>query len=324
VKRYALAVLTLLLLLAPHAFAQQVPDPNFKFANAEPAFAAGKGPVVCIDEAHNNFHTAGGRYQSFAELLRADGYVVKPSAGKFTRETLDTCAVMTIANAIGDANAEDWAYPHPSAFSKDELNTLYTWLKEGGSLLLISDHAPMAGAASDLGALLGVAMFDGYASGPRSSDNGPPDVFSLADGTLKPHPILAGRNEKEAVNTVATFTGLPFHASRDFRPLMVFGPGSRAMTIPLHNFEGMPQAEWPVLDIAGWWHGATRTLGKGRVVILGEAAMCSAQLAGPEKWTMGMNHPKAAQNAQFCLNTVRWLTGVLEPPATEAQTKPQS
>lgn len=307
--------LTLLpcMLLAPHAGVQQVPDPSFKFANAEPAFAAGKGPVVCIDEGHNNFHTAGGRYQSFAELLRADGYVVKPSAGKFTREVLAECAVMTIANAIGDANAEDWAYPHPSAFTKDELNALYNWIKGGGALLLISDHAPMAGAASDLGTLLGVAMFDGYARGNRGGENAPPDIFSLADGTLKAHPILAGRNEKEAVDTVATFTGLPFHASRDFKPLMVFGAGAVANTIPLHNFEGMPQAEWPALDIAGWWHGAARRLGKGRVVLLGEAAMCSAQLAGPEKWTMGMNHPKAAQNAQFCLNSVRWLTGVLEP-----------
>ncbi len=312
-KLRAHALILLCVLLAPCAHAQQVPDPNFKFANPEPAFAAGRGPVVCIDEAHNNFHTAGGRYQSFAELLRADGYVVKPSAGKFTREVLAECAVMAIANAIGDANAEDWAYPHPSAFTKDELNALYTWIKDGGSLLLISDHAPMAGAASDLGTLLGVAMFDGYARGNRGSNNAPPDIFSLADGTLKPHPILTGRNEKEAVDTVATFTGLPFHASRDFRPLMVFGPGAVANTIPLHNLPKMPQEEWPVLDIAGWWHGAARTLGKGRVVILGEAAMCSAQLAGPEKWTMGMNHPKAAQNAQFCLNSVRWLTVVLEP-----------
>jgi hypothetical protein len=321
-KRLAALPLLLGLLFAGDALAQQVPDPNFKFANPEPAFAAGKGPAVCIDEAHNNFHTAGGRYQSFADLLRGDGYVVRPSAAKFTRESLAECALMVIANAIGDANAEDWAYPHPSAFTKDELNTLYTWIKDGGALLLISDHAPMAGAASDLGTLLGVAMFDGYARGARTSD-GPPDIFSRSEDTLKPHPILAGRNEKEALDTVATFTGLPFHASRDFQPLMVFGPGSQAMTIPLHNFEGMPQAEWPVLDIAGWWHGAARTLGKGRVVILGEAAMCSAQLAGPEKWTMGMNHPKAAQNAQFCLNSVRWLTGVLEPAARDSAKKPQ-
>jgi hypothetical protein len=85
----------------------------------------------------------------------------------------------------------------------------------------------------------------------------------------------------------------------------------------------MPQDEWPVIDIAGWWHAATRRLGKGRVVILGEAAMCSAQLAGADKWTMGMNHPKAAQNAQFCLSSVRWLTGVLEPPAADSSVKPK-
>ena len=304
-------VLILLALPGLEAGAQQVPDPNFRFENANPAYHAGKGPVVCIDEGHNNFHTAGGRYRSFADLLRTDGYVVKPSAVKFTAESLAECAVMVIANAIGDANAEDWAYPHPSAFAKDELNALYTWIREGGALLLISDHAPMAGAAADLATLLGAALFDGYARGNR--DGAPPDTFTLADGTLKAHPILAGRNDKEAVDTVATFTGLPFHASRAFRPLMVFGPGAQANTIPLHNFPEMPQAEWPVLDIAGWWHGAARMLGKGRVVLLGEAAMCSAQLAGPEKFTMGMNHPKAAQNAQFCLNTVRWLSGVLEP-----------
>jgi hypothetical protein len=46
-------------------------------------------------------------------------------------------------------------------------------------------------------------------------------------------------------------------------------------------------------------------------VFLGEAAMCSAQLAGPQRGPMGMNHPWAPQNPQFCLNTVRWLTRVL-------------
>jgi len=319
--RRAIPVALFTVLFAPLAHGQQVPDPNFKFANPNPAFAEGKGPVVCIDEAHNNFHTAGGRYQSFADVLRGDGYVVKASTGKFTRETLDACAVMTIANAIGDANVEDWAYPHSSAFSKDELNALYAWIKEGGALLLIVDHAPMAGAADDLGALLGVAMFNGYARGNR--DGAPPDTFTLADGTLKPHPILAGRNEEEAISAIATFTGHPFHASRDFKPLMVFGPGAVANTIPLHNFPKMPQEEWPTLEIAGWWHGGTRMLGKGRVVLLGEAAMCSAQLAGPDKWTMGMNHPKAAQNAQFCLSTVRWLTGVLDPPALASQPEPK-
>ncbi|MCH7766830.1 MAG: hypothetical protein IH916_09770, partial [Acidobacteria bacterium] len=45
---------------------------------------------------------------------------------------------------------------------------------------------------------------------------------------------------------------------------------------------------------------------------LGEAAMCTAQVSGPERRPMGMNHPKAPQNAQFCLNVVRWLSGLLD------------
>ncbi len=56
--------------------AQQVADPSFKPKIEKPAFTSGKGPVVLLDEAHYNFHTASGRYQPFADLLRRDGYVV--------------------------------------------------------------------------------------------------------------------------------------------------------------------------------------------------------------------------------------------------------
>ncbi len=300
--------------------AQQVPDPNFRFANPSPAFESGKGPVVCIDEAHNNFHTAGGRYQSFADLLRHDGYVVNAFAKKFTAESLAECSVMTIANAIGDANTEDWAFPHPSTFTREELEAVYAWIRGGGALLLIVDHAPMPGAVRDLGTLLGAVMLDGYAR--TAAANRPPDIFSLKDGTLKPHAIVSGRNPQEAVEFVATFTGHAFQASSDFRPLMIFGPGSRAMAMLAVNFKDVPQSEWPLFSIEGWWHAGLRLLGKGRVVVLGEAAMCSAQLAGPEKRPMGMNEPAAAQNAQFCLNTIRWLTGVLEPAAPVVEKKP--
>ena len=45
--------------------------------------------------------------------------------------------------------------------------------------------------------------------------------------------------------------------------------------------------------------------------MFGEAAMFSAQLAGPNRGPMGMNDPAAAQNPQFMLNVLHWLTGVL-------------
>ena len=49
----------------------------FHFDNPDPAFAPGAGPLVCVDEAHNNYHTANGRYRPFADLLRGDGYWVE-------------------------------------------------------------------------------------------------------------------------------------------------------------------------------------------------------------------------------------------------------
>jgi hypothetical protein len=38
--------------------------------------------------------------------------------------------------------------------------------------------------------------------------------------------------------------------------------------------------------------------------------MFSAQVAGPQRNPMGMNHPSAPQNAQFLLNVMHWLSGV--------------
>lgn len=52
--------------------------------------------------------------------------------------------------------------------------------------------------------------------------------------------------------------------------------------------------------------------GKGRVAVFGEAAMFSAQLAGPNKDPMGMNDPIASRNPQFLLNLMHWLSGKLK------------
>ena len=51
--------------------------------------------------------------------------------------------------------------------------------------------------------------------------------------------------------------------------------------------------------------------GKGRVVVQGEAAMLSAQVAGQEKFKMGMN-VEGTDDKQFALNIVHWLSGALK------------
>jgi len=51
---------------------------------------------------------------------------------------------------------------------------------------------------------------------------------------------------------------------------------------------------------------AYRTFGKGKLVVSGEAAMFSAQLANGQ-FQMGLNHPAARQNIPLLLNLIRWL-----------------
>ena len=101
--------------------AQQVPDPDFKPPIENPAYAEGKGPIVLIDEAHFNYHTASGRYQSYVNLLRRDGYVVQASKKKFSNESLKAGKILVIANALSQRNARNWNPPFDPSFTDEEV-----------------------------------------------------------------------------------------------------------------------------------------------------------------------------------------------------------
>lgn len=280
---------------AAAGLAQQVPDTSFAPTIGKPAFPPRQGPLVLLDEAHNNFHTATGRYLPFAELLRRDGYVVTSSTARFAPGALKRGRVMVIANALHERNRSNWAPPNPSAFTAAEISALRDWVFAGGALLLIADHAPFAGAATDLGKALGVAFLDGYVA--RKGAPGPL-VFRRSDGSLKDHEITRDISE------VATFTGSSFQLDVPGEPLFVLGPDT---------FSTRPNEQAAPVPVAGHLQGAVLTLGRGRAAIFGEAAMFSAQLAGPNKQPMGMNAPAAKENARFLLNVLHWLTGARQP-----------
>lgn len=275
--------------------AQQTPDPNFAPRIEKPAFAEGKGPRVVIDEAHHNFHTVNGRYQSFATLLRRDGYRVAGSREAFRAETLRAADVLVVANALHRQNAREWKLPTPSAFTGEEIAAVVEWVRDGGSLLLIADHMPFPGAAMELGKALGVTFVNSYAR-PRGQSG--PAVFSKHRGMLKEHAVTAG------VDQVATFTGSAFRLDRGGDPLLVFDGNFDSWEVT--QASRFP-ADTPRTPVEGWLQGALLGLGKGRVAVFGEAAMFSAQLSGPDKQPMGMNHPLAAQNPLLLRNLLRWL-----------------
>src|SRR5262245_3842651 len=85
---------------------QQILDPDFKVTVERPAYQK-SGPTVAIDEAHSNFHTAGGQYKPFADLLMNDGYRIVVSTRKFEAGVLNGVDVLVVANA----NARNFTDP---------------------------------------------------------------------------------------------------------------------------------------------------------------------------------------------------------------------
>ena len=274
-------------------FAQIVTDSTFRPPIDKPAFLPQKGPVVLVDEAHFNYHTSAGRYLPFAKLLRRDGYIVKASTGLFTAETLRGGSILVISNALNEKAQRDGNPPNLPAFTPLEVAAVRDWVSGGGALLLIADHRPFAGAAETLGRAFGIRFLDGAVT--RRGGDGD-IVFRKSEGTLIDDPITKG------IDDVATFTGSSFELDTIGRPLLVFGP----------EMYSSPRQDAPdAVPVSGRLQGAVLAFGKGRVAVFGEAAMFSAQLAGPDKEPMGMNAPAAKHNPQFLLNVMHWLAGVL-------------
>lgn len=75
----------------------------------------------------------------------------------------------------------------------------------------------------------------------------------------------------------------------------------------------LPDTAWrfpaatPRVPGFGLLQGVVLAVGAGRIAGFGEAAMFSAQRAGPTAGPMGMNDPAAAQSPHFLLNLVCWL-----------------
>ena len=294
--------LALLFALPLIAGAQQVADTTYRPTISAPAFAARTGPLVLLDEAHVNFHTVEGRYLPFVKLLERDGYVVRPNRARFSVAALASARVLVIANALAKQNDNNWRLPNPSAFADDEIAAVRDWVRDGGSLLLIADHMPFGGAAEKLALEFGVIFGNGFAA--DSALNTGAMRFRRADNSLLSHPIFRGRSADERVDSITTFTGQAFRLTVGGEPLIVLGKGT-TLLLPIVAWQFSDST--PRIRADGMLQGAALEFGSGRVVMLGEAAMLSAQLGGPQRNPMGMNHPEAKQNAQFALNVMRWL-----------------
>lgn len=276
----------------------QMADPNFNSKVEKPAYKK-NGPRVLFDEAHYNFHTATGRYKPFADLITSDGYQITPGRLKFTLESLKDYDVLIISNALGAAamGAPEASQP---AFTAEESDAVREWVRKGGALLLIADHAPMGSANQILGERFGIDMSKKYTMDSENFDKASGNqgfiVYTRESGRLVDHPITKGKKKEERISKVIAFTGQSLKGPADSVAFMKLAESA----------QDVMQGETPV-SAAGRAQGIALKFGKGRVIVMGEAGMLTAQVTGAQRSPFGMNIP-GIDNRQLVLNMLHWLT----------------
>jgi len=304
----------LIVLLACSDNPQQA-DPNFIPKNTHKTFSDNNSPVVFIDEAHNNFLTASGRYRPFVQVLESDGYTVRPNSSRFSSATLHDADILVIANAL-DRNRKDWNPPFTDALSNEEVLSVKKWVLEGGALLLIADHTPFPRIIENLAGEFGFEFSNGHVGNA---------VFQANDKTLSEHPITSKTRQVEQniylsaaipeitiqpdrIEQVRTFGGSAFKIPPEATSLLNLSNWAFSI-VPEVPFQ--VNADTPRVPMHGWSQGAVLKIGKGRVAVFAEGMMFSSQLDTKTGKTFGLTSKGAEQNEEFLLNAMGWLAGTI-------------
>lgn len=280
--------------------AQQVNDTAFRVPAFPSRYTYNSGPLVLFDEGHNNPHTLKGRYAAFGKVLRHDGYRLEKSAGKLSALNLQHAQIFVSANALYDPG--NWDLPARSAFTAEEVQALHEWVREGGSLFLITDHMPCAASANAIAQSFGFNLINGFAQKKDRTQ----EIFSRSRGNLHSNNITNGRSGRERVDSFMIWGGTGFLAPSEAAVISSLGSGYD-IVLP-SKADGEISDTTPRVSGLGFVNAACRVYGKGKVVVFGDGACFTAQLEGIYNHRRGMNHPGAGQNMQLLLNVMHWLS----------------
>lgn len=333
-KKIYLAVITVLALFSlsisyshPQKW-KQIKEPPRDVSVKNPSYEIGKGPIVMFDEGHHNMHTSTRSYKPFVEVIMNDGYILRVNKSEFTEDVLKGHDILVISNALNERNIAKKKPPHFSAFTEEEIEAVHEWVSDGGGLLLIADHAPWGGAAYDLAARFGVILSRGtVVFGKKISEEGKPDTpkkkvkkkrgalmvmatsFSRKSGLIVDHPITRGRNDEEKISNINTYLGQSLQVPE----------GAGFIKLSDNAYDKDPTTNEKRL-VSGHFQAAGLAYGKGRVVVMGEAAMLTVRFylrkdhqSKESVWeSFGMD-PRKNDNKQLLLNIMHYLSDLIEP-----------
>lgn len=284
---------TLLAITPLFGCAQPSVDTSFVATDHQPSYI-GRRPKALFDEGHNELHTLDAGYAPFAKLLGADGLVVEASVDVTPLLGDSSIRLLIVANPRGQGSNRSG-----TAFNAAEISSIEKWVKSGGSLLLVADHMPFAGAVHDLASAFGVTYHNGFVG--ISDSLWPPNVFRTSNTTL-----VQGCFEKGyAIDSAATYTGSAFDLPPGACPVLTFEEGERM------RFPTVPW-QFTLLDstmaLTHSVQGGVFGHGKGRVACFGEAAAFTAQVVDDGATKVGLNDPEYGQgNRHLLLNVIHYL-----------------
>lgn len=278
------------------------PDNDFDVSVNNPMLKEIK-PKVYFDESHNEHHNISTTYRPLANLISNDGCVVKANQKSISKNVLSEADIYVIATAMGKEDPGD-----KSPFSQDEIDELESWVHNGGSTLIITEHYPFGLAMLPLLNKFGVTVHNGFTEDTLLTNHSVRDAlqFEKSKGNLNAtHPIF------DNVERINTFTGSSVKGDSTWTPLLIFSTAAQNFNVKVDvKREGgdittsVTYADF--YSAKGYYQGICKQYGKGRIVVLAESALLTAQIDKNGN-KFGMNIPET-DNKQFTLNIIRWLS----------------
>lgn len=267
-----------------------------------------KRRIIAFDEGHRNAFKVTGKMKKLGELLENDGYNIIVDTGRFTLSRLLKYDILITGGAVGKLSWDSLSMTFPQAFSFDEIEAIYNWINQGGSLLLMTDHPPfdtsVTALVSKLGSKSGVGIvkdsINSFRSIKQQNYHQGWIIFSKDNKGLSNHPIVNGRNKNEQIHQVMTQGGSSISGPFGSTNILAF---SKFAQNEMHRTFVGPTPLQNAQMVA-------YNLGKGRVVITADGTFFSAQTVtykDGDSFGLGMSR-KDFDNRQLVLNVIHWLS----------------
>ncbi len=295
----------LLVFVSAFSFGQMLNDSPFNASVSNPKYKQQKGPHILIDAGHHNFIVEMGLIKPFVDLSTNDGYRPKIDSGVFTPAYLANYQMVLITPAMPFKFGSKKEVTTEITFTPNELAALKDWVNKGGSLIMLSEHAPIDksmtplfntfGIQLSIGAVVDSVNYDTRIQFPNAETL---LLFNSNNGLLhNNHPIIKGNNKSEWVQNIETYTGCAL-TGEGYTNIFKLSPSAK-----FRKWSGsQPSGGGNSQCLAG-------SFGKGKLVALGDCNGFTAMYvnSGGKKFSAGMQVEQYDWR-QFVLNTLHWLS----------------